>query len=63
MLRSGTSIDATVNEAQFGNSKQDFVSKLHIALKEADETNYWLILLSKTKYIESSEFAEVSNDC
>ena len=47
LLRSGTSIGANINEAQFGNSKADFISKLHISLKEAAETEYWLRILRK----------------
>lgn len=45
MLRSGTSIMANVSESQFAQSRADFITKLHIALKEANETNNWLILL------------------
>ena len=46
-LRSATSIGANLNEATYGNSKADFISKLHIALKEASESLYWLTLLNK----------------
>ncbi len=52
LLRSGTSIGANINEAIYGNSKADFISKLHIALKETGESIYWLTLLSRTKLIE-----------
>lgn len=45
IVRSGTSIGANINEANYGQSKADFISKLHIALKEAAETEYWLRLL------------------
>ena len=45
VLRSGTSIMANVSESQFAQSRADFITKLHIALKEANETNNWLILL------------------
>lgn len=44
ILRSGTSIGANINEAQYGNSKADFIAKMHISLKETAETEYWLRL-------------------
>ena len=50
LLRSATSIGANLNEATFGNSKADFISKLHIALKECSESLYWLELMSKVNY-------------
>ena len=53
ILRSGTAIGALIREAQQAESNADFVHKLSIALKEANETDYWLLLLSKTKYIEA----------
>ena len=46
IIRSGTSIGANINEANYGNSKADFISKLHIALKETAETEYWIKLLN-----------------
>ncbi len=49
LLRSATSIGANINEAIYGNSKADFISKLHIALKETGESIYWLTLLKRTK--------------
>ena len=52
ILRSGTSIGANNNEAQYGNSRADFIAKLHIALKETAETEYWLHLLEKSDYLE-----------
>ena len=51
-MRSATSIGANINEAVYGNSKPDFISKLHIALKETSESIYWLTLLERTKLIE-----------
>ena len=48
LLRSATSIGANINEAIYGNSKADFISKLHIALKETGESIYWLTLLERT---------------
>ena len=50
-LRSGTAIGALIREAEFGQSKADFISKLSIALKEANETDFWLSLLKDTGYI------------
>ena len=54
ILRSGTSIGANINEAQYGNSRADFIAKLHIALKKTAETEYWLHLLEKSAYLEKS---------
>ena len=48
LLRSATSIGANINEAVYGNSKADFISKLHISLKESGESIYWLTLLKRT---------------
>ncbi len=63
VLRSGTAIGALVHEAEFGQSKPDFRSKMSIALKEANETDYWLTLLRETDYINQKMFESVSNDC
>jgi four helix bundle protein len=52
ILRSGTSIGALIREAQYAQSKADFLHKLTIALKEANETEYWLLLLSQSDYID-----------
>ena len=49
LLRSATSVGANINEAIYGNSKPDFIAKLHISLKEVSETIYWLTLLRNTK--------------
>ena len=49
-MRSATSIGANLNEATYGNSKADFISKLHIALKECSESLYWLKLINKVGY-------------
>jgi four helix bundle protein len=62
MLRAGTSIGANVAEAQRGQSKPDFISKINIALKEAIETVYWLRLLSRTGYISGAQFKELKSD-
>jgi len=52
LLRSATSVGANINEAVFGNSKPDFIAKLHISLKEVSESIYWLTLLKNTKLFE-----------
>lgn len=52
LLPSSTGIGANINEAVYGNSKADFISKLHIALKETGESIYWLTLLSRTNLME-----------
>ena len=62
LLRSGTSIGAQVREAKFAQSRADFVSKLSIALKEANETLYWLELLHDSGFIEDEAFASIYND-
>jgi len=58
--RSGTSIGANIREAQYAHGKADFISKLQIALKEANETGYWLELLFKTEYISEEEFRSLN---
>lgn len=63
VLRAGTSIGANIAEAQFAQSKPDFVSKMHISLKEANETRYWLRLLEATGGIESSLLDSIISDC
>lgn len=50
LIRSGTSIGANIREAFYANSKSDFIAKLHIALKECSESEYWLELLIESKY-------------
>ena len=62
MLRSGTSIGANVSEAQRGQSKPDFNAKMNVALKEANETYYWLRLLEKTDYLSSYEAESIKED-
>ncbi len=63
LLRSGTSIGANVHEAQGANTKKDFTYKLQIALKEANESEYWLNLLNKTDYLSNEMFQSIQNDC
>jgi four helix bundle protein len=61
--RSGTSIGANIYEAQYAHGKADFIAKLQIALKEANETGYWLTLLFKTGYIDEPQFKELDSAC
>ncbi|GAB1855829.1 four helix bundle protein [Flavobacteriaceae bacterium MHTCC 0001] len=56
LLKSGTSIGANVREAEFAQSKPDFINKMSISLKEANETDYWLDLLHETGFIDDVEF-------
>ncbi len=62
LLRSGTSIGANCREAARGQSKADFVAKMNIALKEADETAYWLELLYATDFVTQVQFQSIYND-
>ena len=62
VLRSGTAVGALVSEAEFGQSKADFISKLSIALKEANETLYWLKLLKDSEYLEEKMFESIKPD-
>ena len=63
ILRSGTSIGANINEAQYGNSPADFVAKLHIALKETAETENWLHVLRKSDYLDEEMAKSMLDDC
>ena len=62
ILRSGTSIGANAMESRSAQSTADFVSKLHIALKEADETSYWLSLFLKIEYITKDQYDSLDSD-
>ncbi|HMR45245.1 MAG TPA: four helix bundle protein [Bacteroidia bacterium] len=62
LLRSGTAIGALAREAEHAQSKADFLNKMNIALKEANETLYWLILLKETEYLLQSEFQSIYTD-
>ncbi len=62
LLKSGTSIGANVAEAQRGQSKADFAAKMSIALKEANETEYWLRLLHSTEYLSQREFESMHSE-
>ena len=61
--RAGTSIGANIHEAQYAHGKADFIANLQIALKEANETSYWLELLLKTNYIDETRYQELNNSC
>ncbi len=61
VLRSGTSIGANAREAVVSQSRKEFVAKLNISLKEANETEYWLQLLEKTGYLD--DVSEILNEC
>ena len=59
----GTSPGANIREAEYAQSKNDFISKMSIALKESNESEYFLLLLFKTVYISESEFTEMRGEC
>jgi four helix bundle protein len=63
LLRCGTSIGANIREAEQAQSRTDFLSKQNIALKEANETEYWLELLMRTGFITQNEYESINNDC
>ena len=62
-LKSGTSVGALVREAEHAQSQADFLSKMNIALKEANETAYWLTLLKDSEYLDEKTFASIYDDC
>ncbi len=62
LLRCGTSIGANTKESKNAQSRNDFLNKLNIALKEADETEYWLELLYKTDYLDQNQYLSIQND-
>lgn len=63
LLRSGTAIGALIREGEFGQSKPDFINKMSIALKEANETEYWLSILRDTNYLSEVEFNSINPEC
>ncbi len=63
LLRSGTAIGALIKEAEHSQSKADFLNKMNIALKEANETEYWLMLLKDSDYIDEKSYQSVIQDC
>ena len=62
LLRCGTSVGANVRESRFAQSPADFISKLTISLKEAEETQYWLELLFKSNLISDKEYQSMNDD-
>ena len=62
LLRCGTSIGANISEAQYAQSRADFLSKMKVALKEANETSYWLRLLYRTEYLSENQFQSLFSD-
>ena len=63
VFRSGTAIGALVSEATYAQSPADFINKLSIALKECNETLYWLNILKDTEYLNEEEFESIGKDC
>lgn len=63
LARAGTSVGANIHEAQYAHSKADFIAKLEIALKEANETSYWLKLLYETERINEIEYQNTEKLC
>jgi four helix bundle protein len=63
VLRSGTAVGALIKEAEFGQSKPDFINKMNVALKEANETEYWLMLLKDTGFIDDDAYKGISEEC
>ena len=63
VLSSGTAIGALVRESEHAQSQADFINKLNIALKEANETEYWLMLLKDSEYLDEQTFISLHKDC
>ena len=63
ILRSGTAIGALIRESEFAQSQADFINKLSVSLKEANETDYWLNLLKDSGYIDEKSFLSMEEDC
>ena len=63
VLRSGTAIGALVRESEFAQSPADFINKLSVGLKEANETDYWLNLLYDSDYMDEQSFTSIEKDC
>jgi four helix bundle protein len=63
VLRSGTAIGALLSELVYAQSKADFINKAHVALKEANETAYWLSLLKDSEYISIDSYNSIYADC
>src|SRR5262245_38722971 len=62
LLRSGTAIGASIRESEHAESNSDFIHKMSISLKEANETEYWLLLLNQTTFISDKEFRSIHSD-
>ncbi len=63
IARSGTSIGANVTEAEYSMSKKEFLQKMNLALKEAQETKYWLYVLLNSDYINTREYESINSEC
>ena len=63
LLRSGTSIGALCKEAQHAQSRADFLNKMNVALKEANETEYWLSILKDSEFIDEASYKSIQTDC
>ena len=63
IIRSGTAIGSIIREAEFASSRQEFIYKLTLSLKEANETIYWLYLLYDTDYISKEHFEKLKPEC
>jgi len=63
LLRSGTAIGALIKEAEHAQSRADFINKMNIALKEANETEYWLMLLKDSNYLNDKTYTSIHNNC
>ena len=63
LLRCGTSVGANIHEAQYAQGTKDFISKMEIALKEANETSYWLRLLFETNRIDEEKYKNIEKLC
>lgn len=63
LLKSGTAVGALIREAEFGQSRADFISKLSIALKEANETDFWLSLLKDSQLLPEETFNRLAKEC
>lgn len=63
LLRSGTAVGALIREAEFAQSKKDFIHKMSIALKEANETLYWLDILKDTSYLVEDKYLSLHSVC
>ena len=63
LARAGTSVGANIHEAQYAQSKKDFIAKLEIALKESNETSYWLKLMHETNRIDTPTYQNAEKLC